>query len=140
MSAKRTAPKKRVSFKLQSSPSTSTPSRATNPSANDHSLTIPNRLSSTVSNALPQSQQVHALPTPRWPFNEQDTRLISAGYQPQWTPKAPESEPQGKEKKKSAMAEPRARMARHKGQMNFQNERMSDLFNRSHQPNQANAS
>ncbi|CAI7599733.1 unnamed protein product [Penicillium bialowiezense] len=122
MSAKRTAPKKRVSFQLQSSPSTSTPSRATNPSANDHSLTIPNRLSSTVSNALPQSQQVHALPTPRWPFNEQDTRLISAGYQPQWTPKAPESEPQGKEKKKSAMAEPRARMARHKGQMNFQNE------------------
>ena len=145
MSANRTAPKKapkkRVSFKLQSSsPSTSTPSHAANPSANNHSLPIPNRLSGSASNATPQPPQVHALPATPWPFNEQDTHLISAGYQPQWTPKKSETEPPSRGKKSSAMAEPRARMARHKGQMNFQNERVSHLSSGLHQPNQANAS
>ncbi|CAG7920147.1 unnamed protein product [Penicillium olsonii] len=125
MSAKRTGhPEKRVTFQLpSSSPQTSTASRAlNNHSANRRRFTANNRLPSTTPNNSPKPQTAHALRLPRWPFNEQDTRLISAGYQPQWTPNPPQPEPQNKGQNRSAMAEPRARMARHKGQMNFQNE------------------
>ncbi|KAL5341707.1 transcription initiation factor IID, 18kD subunit-domain-containing protein [Aspergillus crustosus] len=68
---------------------------------------------------------------PPWPFNPQDTALIRSGaYKPAFRPKtATESSetktattsgttPKGKKK----MAEPRARAARHKGQMNFASE------------------
>lgn len=51
-----------------------------------------------------------------WPFNPQDTDLIRAGYKPEYKPSKAE-------KAKSKMAEPRARVARHKGQMNFPSER-----------------
>lgn len=51
-----------------------------------------------------------------WPFTPQDTNLIRAGYKP-------EHKPSKAEKAKSKMAEPRARVARHKGQMNFPSER-----------------
>jgi transcription initiation factor TFIID subunit 13 len=77
----------------------------------------------------PNSQHLVSQLLPNWNFNEQDTALIRAGYEPQWTPKPLDTKttPTTKGKKgsatKSAMAEPRARMARHKGQMNFQNER-----------------
>ena len=51
-----------------------------------------------------------------WPFNPQETDLIRAGYKPEYKlSKA--------DRNKSKMAEPRARVARHKGQMNFPSER-----------------
>ncbi|KXG51601.1 Histone-fold [Penicillium griseofulvum] len=76
----------------------------------------------------PSSQHLVSQLLPNWDFDEQNTALIRAGYEPQWTPKPLDTRttPTTKGKKgsatKSAMAEPRARMARHKGQMNFQNE------------------
>lgn len=72
---------------------------------------------------------------PPWPFNPQETALIRSGYIPAFKPKVPAaqedsaSETDSKKKKKqnqnnpSSMAEPRARAARHKGQMNFASER-----------------
>ncbi|KAL3459911.1 transcription initiation factor IID, 18kD subunit-domain-containing protein [Aspergillus heterothallicus] len=70
---------------------------------------------------------------PPWPFNPQDTSLIRAGYKPQFNPsktnflvsgEAPAStpSPDASAKGKKKMAEPRARAARHKGQMNFASE------------------
>ncbi|GFG19344.1 transcription initiation factor TFIID subunit 13 [Aspergillus udagawae] len=71
---------------------------------------------------------------PPWPFNPQETALIRAGYIPAFKPEVPAaqedpaSETDFKKKKKqnqdnsSSMAEPRARAARHKGQMNFASE------------------
>ncbi|KAJ5827681.1 Transcription initiation factor TFIID subunit 13 [Penicillium robsamsonii] len=75
----------------------------------------------------PSSKHLVSTLLPNWNFNEQDTALIRVGYEPQWTPKpldTSNSTEKGKKEPttKSAMAEPRARMARHKGQMNFQNE------------------
>ncbi|KAJ5185936.1 Histone-fold [Penicillium cf. griseofulvum] len=76
----------------------------------------------------PSSKRLVSQLLPNWNFNEQDTALIRAGYEPQWTPKPLDttftSTAKGKKGSttKPAMAEPRARMARHKGQMNFQNE------------------
>lgn len=61
-------------------------------------------------------------PTFPWPFNSQEADLIRAGYAPCYKPaKADNSNTKKKTKK---MAEPRARVARHKGQMNFPSERM----------------
>ncbi|KAJ5794376.1 Transcription initiation factor TFIID subunit 13 [Penicillium paradoxum] len=77
----------------------------------------------------PSTRNLSSALSPNWYFNEQDTALIRAGYEPQWTPKPPDPTSIATEKSKknpatqSTMAEPRARMARHKGQMNFQNER-----------------
>ncbi|KAJ6190178.1 Transcription initiation factor TFIID subunit 13 [Penicillium mononematosum] len=76
----------------------------------------------------PSSKNLVSRLSPNWYFNEQDTELIRAGYEPQWSSKPADttstSTAKGKKEPatKSAMAEPRARMARHKGQMNFQNE------------------
>lgn len=77
-------------------------------------------------------------PAKPWPCNEQDTALIRAGYQPAWDPSTtspatnintPETGPAKRKRKKKTvrfdMAEPRARAARHKGQMNFGPESMS---------------
>lgn len=69
-----------------------------------------------------------AEPTEPSPWNEQETALIRAGYQPAYNP--PQASPTGgvttgagsaKKKKTvtSDMAEPRARAARQKGQLNF---------------------
>ncbi|PLB44017.1 TFIID-18kDa-domain-containing protein [Aspergillus steynii IBT 23096] len=87
---------------------------------------------------LPSSGHVSSQLAPPWPFNPQDTALIRAGYRPAFNPTTtatPEQshtvendnqDPpnQGKKKKKNPpkMAEPRARAARHKGQMNFSSE------------------
>lgn len=72
---------------------------------------------------------------PPWPFNPQETALIRSGYIPAFKPKVlaaqedPASETDSKKNKRqnrnnpSSMAEPRARAARHKGQMNFASER-----------------
>ncbi|KAJ5159137.1 Transcription initiation factor TFIID subunit 13 [Penicillium coprophilum] len=75
----------------------------------------------------PSSKHLVSTLSPNWNFNEQDTALIRAGYEPQWTPKTLDTSTSAEKGKtdsaaKSTMAEPRARMARHKGQMNFQNE------------------
>lgn len=137
MSANRTDRSKRVSF----APSPPRPS----PTKSRSSTTS---RSSTSNNSSRRFDKPHPLPTPAWPFNEHDTILIGAGYQPQWTPEPkepgakpakaepkPETKPQpkGKGKKTADMAEPRARMARHKGQMNFQNERTSFAYNKRNQ-------
>ncbi|KAJ5086328.1 hypothetical protein NUU61_007635 [Penicillium alfredii] len=82
---------------------------------------------------------------PLWPFSPKETELVRVGYEPayipQTTPKTtPQTTPQTtlqtasapspsdstsqvkKAQPKSKMAEPRARAARHKGQMNFSSE------------------
>lgn len=74
---------------------------------------------------------------PPWPFNPEETALIRAGYHPAFKPDTarnadpptPEAE-SSKHKKRSisTMAEPRARAARHKGQMNFAAECKFCLF------------
>ncbi|KAJ5494697.1 Histone-fold [Penicillium fimorum] len=126
-------------------PNTSSPSPITHlPTPNAVTLTTNRRLktpstsSSTPKTASlnptrspsrrPSSKHLVSTLLPNWNFNEQDTALIRAGYEPQWTP-TPLHTPsilteKGKKESatKSTMAEPRARMARHKGQMNFQNE------------------
>jgi transcription initiation factor TFIID subunit 13 len=77
---------------------------------------------------------VPGLLAPPWPFNPQDTTLIRAGYKPQFNPSKTTDNPSGERtptsittpevnsKGKRKMAEPRARAARHKGQMNFASE------------------
>ncbi|KAJ5935899.1 Transcription initiation factor TFIID subunit 13 [Penicillium verhagenii] len=65
-----------------------------------------------------------------WAHTPQDTNLIRAGYQAAWNPNTTPAEstatPSSSKKKKKTvrfdMAEPRARAARHKGQMNFSSE------------------
>ena len=66
---------------------------------------------------------------PPWPFNPQETALIRAGYRPAFTP-APVAADQenASSQKTKKMAEPRARAARHKGQMNFASERMYSVI------------
>ncbi|KAG2414089.1 hypothetical protein HFD88_003280 [Aspergillus terreus] len=68
---------------------------------------------------------------PPWPFNPSETALIRAGYLPAFKPKPSPSttadndkhpEANSKPKPTPKMAEPRARAARHKGQMNFASE------------------
>ncbi|KAH8425737.1 putative transcription initiation factor TFIID subunit 13 [Aspergillus melleus] len=98
---------------------------------------------------IPSSGHVASQLAPPWPFNRQDTALIRAGYRPAFTPEQaqpPEAnnrgldpvqssakeDPQNSKNKKTdkknkkggptKMAEPRARAARHKGQMNFSSE------------------
>ncbi|KAF9887480.1 hypothetical protein FE257_010197 [Aspergillus nanangensis] len=71
----------------------------------------------------PSTGHVPAHLAPPWPFNPEETALIRAGFRPAWTPvtsKAEESEPEPVNRPR--MAEPRARAARHKGQMNFSSE------------------
>ncbi|OGE47852.1 hypothetical protein PENARI_c035G08580 [Penicillium arizonense] len=124
MPAKRTARKKRVSFSLPNA-------------SNEAASNLRSTPSICNSSGKPASGHVPRKSIPSWlkiPFNEQDSALIRADYQPQWTPKSPTPEeppdkapdspsyitPKGPKKPtKSAMAEPRARVARHKGQMNF---------------------
>jgi transcription initiation factor TFIID subunit 13 len=66
---------------------------------------------------------------PPWPFNPQETALIRAGYRPAFKPNTAKNEDPApvanslKTKRRCSMAEPRARAARHKGQMNFASER-----------------
>ncbi|OJZ87987.1 transcription initiation factor TFIID subunit 13 [Aspergillus piperis CBS 112811] len=100
--------------------------------------------------SLPSQQTSRASPAPprqpstghvssqlasAWPFNPQETELIRAGYRPAFKPQpVAEADEQssnnsnknnnkkGKTNKKNNMAEPRARAARHKGQMNFASE------------------
>ncbi|KAJ5922943.1 hypothetical protein N7516_010646 [Penicillium verrucosum] len=119
-------------------PNTATPtSNSVSPTSTRH-LQTPNTSSSTSKSTSsdstrnpsrqPSSKNLVSKLSPNWYFNEQDTALIRAGYEPQWTPKPTDTTPTSTEKGKKgpatkpAMAEPRARMARHKGQMNFQNE------------------
>lgn len=68
---------------------------------------------------------------PAWPFNPQDTALIrTRAYQPAFKPSVTSDhlgtedtpDPVKSAKEKGKMAEPRARAARHKGQMNFPSE------------------
>ncbi|KAJ9209901.1 hypothetical protein DTO166G4_8514 [Paecilomyces variotii] len=97
----------------------------------------------------PPTGHVTGVLAPPWPFNPEETALIRAGYKPCYTPKTAaassesvqESGPepgnalsvpksalkkpgdwrtrQREERRRTNMAEPRARAARHKGQMNF---------------------
>ena len=122
-------------------PNTVTP---TSNSVSTHHLQTPETSSSTSESPSsspsrnpsrqPSSKNLVSKLSPNWYFNEQDTALIRTGYEPQWTPNPPDTTPTSTEKgKKGAMAEPRARMARHKGQMNFQNERKFLRSTRIHQ-------
>ncbi|OQD84744.1 hypothetical protein PENANT_c012G03340 [Penicillium antarcticum] len=141
---RRTGRKKRVSFSL---PNASAKQAPISPTASPSTRNSPGK---------PASGNVPANTLPFWirsPFNERDTALNRAGYEPKWTPKSPTTEeppakvpakattqapddtvaeiagppsstsfPSSKDSTKpakSAMAEPRARVARHKGQMNF---------------------
>lgn len=81
------------------------------------------------------SNSVHLPPelSPPWPWNPTETALIRAGYLPAYKPPTPaastttpeaSSSSKRSRKRKPVMAEPRARAARHKGQMNFSSERM----------------
>lgn len=90
---------------------------------------------SPASSRQPSTGHVSSQLASAWPFNPQETELIRAGYRPAFKPKpvaaADEqsstnnnSNRKGPNKKKN-MAEPRARAARHKGQMNFASERTS---------------
>ncbi|CAI7655884.1 hypothetical protein PCG10_005973 [Penicillium crustosum] len=116
-------------------PNTATPTSNSVSATSTHHLQTPESTSkSTSSNPTgnplrqPSSKNLVSKLSPNWYFNEQDTALIRAGYEPQWTPNPTDTTPTSTEKGKKgtatkpAMAEPRARMARHKGQMNFQNE------------------
>jgi transcription initiation factor TFIID subunit 13 len=88
----------------------------------------------TTSTALSRSAPVY-IPgefSPSWPHNPQDTNLLRAGYQPGWKSKdtptpIPATLKSGRLAPPPGMAEPRARAARHKGQMNFSSERKSSL-------------
>ncbi|OQD63185.1 hypothetical protein PENPOL_c010G00398 [Penicillium polonicum] len=119
-------------------PNTATPTSNSVSPTSTHHLQTPKTSSSTSKSTSsnptrnpsrqPSSKNLVSKLSPDWYFNEQDTALIRAGYEPQWTPKPTDTPPTSTEKGKkdpatnSTMAEPRARMARHKGQMNFQNE------------------
>ena len=94
--------------------------------------TAPSASSSSSSGPSSSSSSVQLLPelSPPWPWNPSETQLIRAGYSPAYKPPAPAEptpEPKAssskKRTRKPAMAEPRARAARHKGQMNFASER-----------------
>lgn len=69
--------------------------------------------------------------SPSWLHNPEDTNLIRAGYKPGWNPKdtpttstsTPSTSKTRRLPPPPGMAEPRARAARHKGQMNFSSER-----------------
>ncbi|PKY00895.1 TFIID-18kDa-domain-containing protein [Aspergillus campestris IBT 28561] len=96
---------------------------------------------SSISPRQPSTGHVSSLIAPAWPWNPHETNLIRAGYKPAFAP-APQNTtaaPAGSTattpgkctstatsaaapKKPAKMAEPRARMARHKGQMNFSSE------------------
>ncbi|KAJ5490496.1 Transcription initiation factor TFIID subunit 13 [Penicillium expansum] len=123
-------------------PNTPTPTSNTASPTTNRYLQTPKSSSSTPKTDLPNptrnpsrqptSKNLVSKLSPNWYFNEQDTTLIRAGYEPQWTPDPPDTTSTSTEKGRKApatkvankptMAEPRARMARHKGQMNFQNE------------------
>jgi transcription initiation factor TFIID subunit 13 len=98
----------------------------------------PRRASTTPSTLSSFSNSVHLPPelSPPWPWNPSETQLIHAGYQPAYKPPTPpkpttsppkpeasSSKKRAPKPKKPVMAEPRARAARHKGQMNFSSER-----------------
>lgn len=68
----------------------------------------------------PSSGHVSSSLAPAWPFNPQDTALIRAGYNPAFKPASTATQ--------TKMAEPRARVPRQKGQMNFPTERMPSLL------------
>lgn len=94
--------------------------------------TAPSTFSNSSSGLSSSSSSVHLPPelSPPWPWNPSETQLIRAGYNPAYKPPAPPEptpEPKAssskKRARKPAMAEPRARAARHKGQMNFASER-----------------
>lgn len=106
----------------------------------------------------PPTGHVTGVLAPPWPFNPEETALIRAGYKPCYTPKTAaassesvqESGPepgnapsvpksalkkpgdwrtrQREERRRTNMAEPRARAARHKGQMNFAPECMCEVL------------
>lgn len=108
----------------------------TTPSANPsrQAPTAPSTSSSSSSTLSNLSSSIHLPPelSPPWPWNPSETQLIRADYSPAYkppppTPAEPPSEPEAssskKRARKSVMAEPRARAARHKGQMNFSSER-----------------
>ena len=95
-------------------------------------LPIPSRPATTTLLTPSSSSSVHLPPelSPPWPWNPSETQLIRAGYSPAYKPPArsepnPELKASSSKKRapKPAMAEPRARAARHKGQMNFASER-----------------
>ncbi|KAJ5160533.1 Transcription initiation factor TFIID subunit 13 [Penicillium canariense] len=77
---------------------------------------------------LSESIHLHPELSPPWPWSPHETELICAGYHPGYkppAPPAPTSKPEASSKKRArklGMAEPRARAARHKGQMNFSSE------------------
>lgn len=115
-----------------SAPPTTTSAPNANPSA-AHPATVPSQPTPRVSTGFQRvfdPGHVSRRLAPPWPFNPQETALIRAGYRPAFKPdattlteKTPASgkDLRGREK----MAEPRARAARHKGQMNFAAERWS---------------
>lgn len=72
----------------------------------------------------PQNHQPYAPGGLTSPFNLQETDLIQAGYTPCFKPSELETTNNSNNNKRKKMAEPRARVARHKGQMNFSSERM----------------
>lgn len=110
-------------------PSTPTPLPNSNPSSTpSRQVPTPSSKNSTLSNPVHLPARV----SPPWPWNPAETQLIRAGYQPAFEPPAPAASPLESEaptskkrarKTKPVMAEPRARAARHKGQMNFSSER-----------------
>jgi transcription initiation factor TFIID subunit 13 len=133
MPAKRTARKKRVSFSLPNASN-----EAAEPAPTSNRRSTPSTYNSPGKSASGHVPPKSATSLLKIPFNEQDTALIRADYQAQWTPKSPTPEEPPdkapdkpshitskgpKKPTKSAMAEPRARVARHKGQMNFPAER-----------------
>ncbi|GLA21065.1 hypothetical protein AnigIFM62618_010039 [Aspergillus niger] len=87
---------------------------------------------SPASSRQPSTGHVSSQLASAWPFNPQETELIRAGYRPAFKPKpvaaadeqsSTNNNSNRKEpNKKKNMAEPRARAARHKGQMNFASE------------------
>ncbi|PYH95829.1 TFIID-18kDa-domain-containing protein [Aspergillus ellipticus CBS 707.79] len=90
----------------------------------------PNRLLSSQSQtpSPPRQPSTGHLPSnlaPPYPLTDHETQLIRAGYRlafkPAPVPAAPANDPAAS-KRPRKMAEPRARAARHKGQMNFSSE------------------
>lgn len=116
-------PRKTPPLPIPSQPATTAPLTSSSPSSTP---------SSSFSGPSSSSSSVHLPPelSPPWPWNPSETQLIRAGYSPAYKPPAPAEptpEPKAssskKRARKPAMAEPRARAARHKGQMNFASER-----------------
>ncbi|PYI01716.1 putative transcription initiation factor TFIID subunit 13 [Aspergillus sclerotiicarbonarius CBS 121057] len=71
----------------------------------------------------PGTGHVSSQLAPPWPFNPEETALIRAGYRPAFTPEPVAADEENAfSKNTTKMAEPRARAARHKGQMNFASE------------------